>query len=160
ASRKPPPPLPPPSKPTEATLRGYRLVLRLGYGRTSEMFLATREGTPLVEEPVIVKRGLENAARGPAFVRRFINAPLVRKKSEHPHLVKVLAAGLIDGRCCLAEEYLEGQPLRAVLRRATDAEGLQRELAVYVAACVLDGLHHAHEATDETGASLGVVHRD
>ena len=151
---------PPVSGITGELLKHYRLVVRLGYGRSTDVLLATREVTPLVTEPVVVKRLHERFTESPDFVRRFLTeAPLLRRL-DHPELVKTLDAGMLDGRCCVAEEYLEGQPLRLLLRRAGDAGGLATELAVYVAICMLQGLHHAHQATDVDGLQAGIVHRN
>jgi serine/threonine-protein kinase len=139
-------------------LKHYRLVVRLGYGRSTDVLLATREVTPLVSEPVVVKRLHERFSQDPEFIRRFSSEAALLRLLDHPHIVKMLDAGLLEGRCCIAHEYLEGQPLRLLLRRANETGGLPRELAAYVASCALQGLHHAHEANDQNGRRAGVVH--
>jgi len=45
-----------PRSPMPRALRGYKLVVRLGSGRLTETFLATRELPPLGHEPVVVHR--------------------------------------------------------------------------------------------------------
>jgi serine/threonine-protein kinase len=136
------------------------LVVRLGHGRLTQVFLATREVMPLVHEPVVVKQVHRHSAQDARFVQAFLRDAAIFRRLDHPRIIKILDAGVLEGHCFIAEEYLEGQPLRLVLRRAREANGLPGELAVYVTMCVLEGLHYAHEAKDETGRSLGIVHRD
>jgi serine/threonine protein kinase len=137
------------------------MVVRLSHGSSMEVFLATREVMPLVHEPVVVKQVHEPTAEDAEFARKFLAEAAVLRKLAHPHIVKILDAGVMDGRCFVAEEYLEGQPLRLLLRRSSAEEnGLPVEVAAYVASCVLEGLHYAHEAKDEGGRSLQIVHGD
>jgi serine/threonine-protein kinase len=154
------PPASPPNGAARPTLQHYRLVVRLGYGRLTEAFLATREVTPLVHEPVVVKRLHKALADDSRLARSFLEQRALLRRIVHPRIVRTLEAGVIDGQCCVAEEYLEGQPLHLALRRASEADGLPRELGVHIAICMLEGLHHAHEAKDEMGRSLGLVHGD
>ncbi|HVW28437.1 MAG TPA: protein kinase [Polyangiaceae bacterium] len=141
-------------------LKRYRLVVRLGYGRATDVFLATREVTPLVTEPVVVKRLQERHSASPELVQRFLRESAVLRGLRHPRLVRILETGVVDGRCCLAEEYVEGQSLGQMLRRARESGGFSAQIAVFVAICALEGLHHAHEASDPDGRSLGIVHRN
>jgi serine/threonine-protein kinase len=58
-------------------------------------------------------------------------------------------------------EYLEGQPLQAVLSKRTSHEKpLDEAVAAFVAMQSLKGLHYAHELADYDGTPLNVVHRD
>ncbi len=138
----------------------YRVVGGLRYARLTQVLLATREVRPLVDEPIVVKQLHKHMADDPAFVEAFLTGATHLRGLTHPHIIRTLDAGVIDGKCCIAEEYVEGQALRLVLRRAYGGHGLPDELAVYIAVCMLKGLHHAHEAKAEDGRSLGLVHRD
>src|SRR5262249_1019787 len=63
----------------------------------------------------------------------------------------------------IAMEYLDGQPLEAILRRArdkTETKTIPIELHLKIIADALAGLHFAHELTDFDGTPLNVVHRD
>jgi eukaryotic-like serine/threonine-protein kinase len=66
-----------------------------------------------------------------------------------------------EGEICLVLEYVDGESLGQLLR---DAEATRAPvpvpIAVTIAVSILYGLHAAHEARDEQGALLGVVHRD
>src|SRR5262249_26394277 len=67
----------------------------------------------------------------------------------------------IDGEYFLVMEYLEGESVGGLMRRAwVRREPLDRLLSAHIIAEACAGLHAAHELTDATGASRHVVHRD
>ena len=142
------------------SLERYKLVARLGQGGMAEVYLAAWEVAPFVHRPVVIKRLHPHFNQDPRLVQMFLDEARLLCLLEHPHVVKTLEAGVIDGRCCIAMEYLEGQPLHRVLRRAYEHGGLAPHLAVNMAICVLDGLHYSHETTDPHGQALEIVHRD
>jgi len=142
------------------SLERYKLLARLGQGGMAEVYLAAWEVAPFVHRPVVVKRLHPHFNEDPRLVQMFLDEARLLTQLDHPHIVKTLEAGVIDGRCCIAMEYLEGQPLQRVLRRANELGGLAPQLAVSIAICVLDGLHYSHETRDAHGQPLEIVHRD
>ncbi|MDB4883503.1 MAG: serine/threonine protein kinase, partial [Gemmatimonadetes bacterium] len=68
--------------------------------------------------------------------------------------------GHTDDNYFLAMEYLDGQPLHQVHRRALPKGGLPLKLMLRIVIDTLAGLHHAHELRDYDGTPLNVVHRD
>jgi serine/threonine-protein kinase len=142
------------------SLERYKLVARLGHGGMAEVFLAAWEVAPFVHRPVVIKRLHTHFTEDQRLVQMFVDEARLLCVLEHPHVVKTLEAGVIDGRCCIAMEYLEGQPLHRVLRRAYQHGKLPIEVAVGIAISVLSGLSYAHDATDANGQSLEIVHRD
>jgi serine/threonine-protein kinase len=66
----------------------------------------------------------------------------------HPHICTVYEVGEFDGRAYLTMEYIDGQPLSAVI----PSEGFEPKLVVKYGAQIADALAHAHER--------GVIHRD
>jgi serine/threonine protein kinase len=142
------------------SLERYKLVARLGQGGMAEVYLAAWEVAPFVHRPVVIKRLHPHFNEDTRLVQMFLDEARLLTQLDHPHVVKTLEAGVIDGRCCIAMEYLEGQPLHRVLRRAYQRGGLAPELAVSIAISVLDGLHYSHETTGADGRALEIVHRD
>ncbi len=142
------------------SLERYKLVGRLGHGGMAEVFLAAWEVAPFVHRPVVIKRLHTHFREDQRLVQMFLDEARLLCLLEHPHVVKTLEAGVIDGRCCIAMEYLERQPLHRVLRRAFQRGKLPIEAAVRIAVSVLAGLNYAHDATDANGQSLELVHRD
>jgi len=100
------------------SLERYKLLARLGQGGMAEVYLAAWEVAPFVHRPVVIKRLHPHFNEDPRLVEMFLDEARLLTQLDHPHIVKTLEAGVIDGRCCIAMEYLEGQPLQRVLRRA------------------------------------------
>jgi serine/threonine protein kinase len=142
------------------SLERYKLVAPLGHGGMAEVFLAAWEVAPFVHQPVVVKRLHTHFNEDQRLVQMFLDEARLLCLLDHPHVVKTLEAGVIDGKCCIAMEYLEGQPLHRVLRRAYQRGQLPIEAAVSIAVSVLEGLDYAHDAVDGAGQSLEIVHRD
>lgn len=142
------------------SLERYKLLARLGQGGMAEVYLAAWEVAPFVHRPVVIKRLHPHFNEDPRLVQMFLDEARLLTQLDHPHIVKTLEAGVIEGRCCIAMEYLEGQPLQRVLRRANERGGLAAHVAVSIAISVLDGLHYSHETKDAQGAPLEIVHRD
>jgi len=142
------------------SLERYKLLARLGQGGMAEVYLAAWELAPFVHRPVVVKRLHPHFNEDPRLVQMFIDEARLLTQLEHPHIVKTLEAGVLDGRCCIVMEYLEGQPLQRVLRRANERGGIAAHVAVSIAICMLDGLHYSHETKDAQGRPLEIVHRD
>ena len=151
-----------PSSQTELleSLERYKLVARLGQGGMAEVFLAAWEVAPFVHRPVVIKRLHPHFNEDTRLVQMFLDEARLLTQLDHPNVVKTLEAGVMEGRCCIAMEYLEGQPLHRVLRRAYQHGALAPELAVSIAISMLDGLHYSHETTDAEGRPLEIVHRD
>jgi serine/threonine protein kinase len=142
------------------TLERYKLLARLAQGGMAEVYFAAREVAPFHHHPAVIKRLHPHLAQDPKLVQMFLDEARLLCKLEHPHIVRTLEAGIIDGQCCIAMEYLEGQPLQIVLRRAYESGQLSIALAVRIVASMLDALHYAHELGDESGQRLEIVHRD
>jgi len=142
------------------SLERYKLLARLGQGGMAEVYLAAWEVAPFVHRPVVIKRLHPHFNEDARLVQMFLDEARLLTQLDHPHIVKTLEAGVIDGRCCIAMEYLEGQPLQRVLRRANERGGLAPHVAVSIAISVLDGLHYSHETKDAQGLALEIVHRD
>jgi serine/threonine protein kinase len=76
----------------------------------------------------------------------------------HPNLVQTYDVGAEDGHYFMVMEYLEGQPMHAVLGRIKRKLPLGVHLRIL--GRVLAGLHYAHELRGFDGKHLSVVHRD
>ncbi len=84
-------------------------------------------------------------------------------------MVQTYEVGFEGGHHFLAMDYLDGQPLHALLRKARHDGGHPRtpgrsgvplDVHVRILAEMLAGLHYAHTLKDFDGTELRVVHRD
>jgi len=121
-----------------------RLVGPGGFGRT-----------------VAIKRLHPHLAKEPEFVTMLTDEARVAGRIDHPNIVSTLDIVAADGEVFLVMEYVAGLTLSALMKRAT-AQGERIPLAMVntIMTGVLHGLHSVHEARDENGRPLEVVHRD
>ena len=146
-----------------STLGRYRLRYHLASGGMASVFLAL-DGAAF-QKLIAIKVVHSHLSAAPSAVRMFIDEARIVAAINHPNVCQMLDFGEQDGRHYLAMEYLSGEPLSSVLRKTADvvAPAFRKRVPLFAARILADaaeGLHAAHELTDEKGASLDVVHRD
>jgi serine/threonine protein kinase len=138
-----------------------RLLCRLGQGGMAEVHLASAATLDGGSELLVVKRMHAQHLEDAASVRMFLDEGRLALRLSHPNIVRAQRLGMFDGRHGIVMEYLDGQPLQHVLKRAYELEhSLSLEVTAQIAIAALDGLHYAHELKDGLGRELCVVHRD
>ncbi len=79
----------------------------------------------------------------------------------HPNVVSIFELVEGDDELCIVMEYLEGEHLGTLLRTARSRhEQLPVPLVMHLVSEACAGLHAAHEAVDQQGRPLDLVHRD
>ncbi|MBI5491240.1 MAG: serine/threonine protein kinase [Deltaproteobacteria bacterium] len=137
------------------------LLRRLGSGGMSEVFLARPADPARAAERVALKRLLPELAQIPDFVELFRRETRIALRLAHPNVVRLWGSGMVDGRCYLATEYVEGLDCWKVTRRLSrQGQKLGLGGVVRVVTEMLAGLDHIHNLRDEVGRPLGIVHRD
>jgi eukaryotic-like serine/threonine-protein kinase len=110
---------------------------------------------------VAVKRLHETYAKDPDFTAMFMDEARIAARIQHPNVVSTLDVVSSDGVLLLVMEYLHGEALSKLLRFADrDGEPVPLDIASAILCDALHGLHAAHEATNEAGEPLHLVHRD
>jgi serine/threonine-protein kinase len=110
---------------------------------------------------VAIKRLRPELAADPEVVAMLLDEARLASRIRHPNVVPVLDVLQSDGEVLLVLEYVHGASLATLLRRARELQAApEPRVVVAVIVAILHGLHAAHEATDERGAPLGIVHRD
>lgn len=127
-------------------VRDYQLIQKLGEGGMGTVYLAlhTRLG-----KTVALKLLKADRTADPQAISRFEREMKAIGKLEHPHIVRALDAGEVDGIYFLVMEYIAGIDLGRLVQSMgplaiPEACELVRQAAL--------GLHHAHEH--------GLIHRD
>ena len=140
----------------------YQLLDRIAVGGMAELYRARMTAAAGVTRPVVIKKILSHYAGNAAFVSMFINEARISVGLSHGNIAQVFDFGEVDGEYYLAMEWVHGQPLSRVLRRARDKglEVLPVPLALLVAIEMLQGLAYAHNKLDESGRPLHIIHRD
>ena len=136
----------------------YEVVARLGRGGMAQVFLAVVRGLGGFNKLVVIKR-LESD--DPSYRRMFLDEARVAAMLSHPNVVHTYEVSEHGGTYFIAMEYLDGQPLNKIVRRAQELGSfLSPRLCARVVADALAGLHCAHELRDYSGTPLNLVHRD
>jgi serine/threonine protein kinase len=139
----------------------YELGERLGLGGMAEVFVAYRAGPHGFAKKVALKRILPELAQDARFVAMFCDEARISAPLSHPNIVQVIDFGESQGELFMAMEYVEGVSLAKLLRYvAGRRERFPLAAALFIAHEVLTGLSFAHEACDENGNPLSIVHRD
>ncbi|MCP3161901.1 protein kinase domain-containing protein [Myxococcus qinghaiensis] len=140
----------------------YELQSRIGRGGMAETWRAQLLGAAGVTKPVLIKKVLPEFSNDEAFVAMFISEARISASLSHGAIAQVFDFGEMDGDYFLAMEYVDGQPLNRIMKRAlrSNFASLPVPIATYIALEMCRGLHYAHTRTDDKGEPLHIVHRD
>ncbi|MBM4381393.1 MAG: protein kinase, partial [Deltaproteobacteria bacterium] len=129
----------------------------------AELFLARAEGPGGFSKQLVVKRILPHLVSDPSFVDMFLGEARLAALLNHPNVVQTFDFGEAGGAYFLAMEFIDGPNLRMLLKAAQEGKGepLSFALVARVVASCCEGLTYVHGLSHpETGAPLGLVHRD
>lgn len=147
--------------PTQLVLGRYALQGKLAAGGMAEIWLARALGPDGFSKQVVVKRILPQLGTDPTVEALFKAEARVAARLDHPNLLHVFDFGREnDGALVLVMELVDGTSLRTIARAVKSGKRLDPRLAAKLIALACEGLHAAHQAKDEAGLSLGLIHRD
>jgi serine/threonine-protein kinase len=138
----------------------YALLGQLGHGGMSTQHLAVAGGYGEFRKLCVIKELRHDLVQSYEFVKMFLAEAKLAARMNHPNIVQSLEAGQAGQRYFLAMEFLDGQPLNLLLRRAATPPQPSQTLLLQVICDVLAGLHYAHELCDFDELPLQIVHRD
>jgi serine/threonine-protein kinase len=143
------------------TVGRYALRHEIASGGMAVVHLGRLLGPAGFSRTVAIKRLLPHFARNPEFVAMFLDEARLAARIRHPNVVSTLDVVATEGELFVVMEYVPGDSLARLLRAASDRnERAPLPVAASIMVNVLHGLHAAHEACDEQGHPLGLVHRD
>ncbi|MCL2178725.1 MAG: serine/threonine protein kinase [Proteobacteria bacterium] len=140
----------------------YEVLTRLNIGGMAELFLAFTTGPGGFRKFVVIKQILPDIASDEAFVRMFLDEARITAALNHPNVGQVYELGEEGGQFYLAMEYIAGQNLEHIIRRAARrGVPLPIGFSVKVMRDVCLALNYAHNFADlSTGHSAKIIHRD
>lgn len=146
--------------PTEPSSFGkYYLLGLIARGGMAEVYRARERGGS--DQIFAVKCMRPQLAREARFVDMFIREGKLALILKHPSIVETTDVGRAEGRYFITMEYIGGKDLTQVLRRCQEAnQRIPVPHAIFIAARIAEGLHHAHTLVGEDARPLNIVNRD
>jgi serine/threonine protein kinase len=138
----------------------YELLLPIAKGGMASVWAARLRGTRGFQKMVAIKTMLPGLVDDLHFERMFLDEASLASQVRHPHVIEILDLGEVDRILYLVMEWVDGEPLNIIMKYAATRGGIPLAIAVSITAQACRGLHAAHELRDETGALVGLVHRD
>ncbi len=147
------------SKPT--VFGRYLLLDRIAYGGMAEVFRGKQFGEEGFERVIAIKRVLPAVSDNEQFIAMFRDEANITRTLQHGNIAQVYDFGKLDGSYYLTMEYVSGLDLKTFFN-ACEKSGkpMNPAFAALIVREVALGLGYAHRATDSSGSSLGLIHRD
>jgi eukaryotic-like serine/threonine-protein kinase len=139
----------------------YALFGEIAFGGMATVHVGRLLGEVGFERTVVIKRLHAHLAKDATFVAMFMDEARLAARIRHPNVVSIIDVVTADNELLLVMEYVQGESLSRLMSASREV-GLKPDLRIVVKIIseVLCGLHAAHEATDEKGSPLRIVHRD
>lgn len=139
----------------------YALFDVIASGGMAAVHLGRMIGQVGFARTVAIKRLHANFASDPEFVAMLMDEARLAARIRHPNVVPTLDIVAEGREVLLVMEYVAGASLMQLLNAARTARSpVAIPIICDIVVGVLNGLHAAHEATDEQGLPLHIVHRD
>jgi eukaryotic-like serine/threonine-protein kinase len=150
-----------PGPPEQRILGRYVLFDEIASGGMASVHLGRMLGPAGFNKTIAIKRLHPHIARDPEFVSMFLDEARVAARIQHPNVVATLDIVPMEGEVFLVLDYVQGESLSHLLKAVRIRnERVHPRIMASIMVNALHGLHAAHEATDEHGRPLGIVHRD
>jgi serine/threonine protein kinase len=130
---------------TGQTIRGFRIIERLGVGGFGEVFKAEQVNLRRLVAFKVLKPGMDSRE----IISRFEAEQKALALMDHPNISKIIDGALTPrGRMFFAMEFVAGAPITDYCDRRR--LGVSERLELFLQVC--DAIHHAHQR--------GIIHRD
>ncbi|MBI3203213.1 MAG: protein kinase [Myxococcales bacterium] len=139
----------------------YALFAQIAAGGMAAVHLGRLLGQAGFARTVAIKRLHPYLSEDPEFVSMLIDEARLVARIRHPNVVSTLDVVAVDGEILVVMEYVHGESLAKLLGRLRkQGTAVPAAIASNIISGVLYGLHAAHDAKDESGRALDVIHRD
>jgi serine/threonine-protein kinase len=139
----------------------YALYNEIAAGGMATVHIGRLLGPVGFARTVAVKRLHPQFAKDPEFVSGFLDEARLAARVQHPNVVATIDVVATDGELFLIMDYVRGESLSKLLRVSRkQGRTVPPRIAAAIMCGFLHGLHAAHEAKNERGEPLNLVHRD
>ncbi|MBN9418876.1 MAG: serine/threonine protein kinase [Candidatus Eremiobacteraeota bacterium] len=129
-------------------LDDYRILQQIGQGGMARVYRGVPDATLDESQAVAIKIMNHEMAKTPELIERFDRERRVYESLNHPHIVKVFAAGEQVGHYYMVMELIRGHSLR----QEVESNGVSPKKMLRLMTPVFEAVAYAHKK--------GVVHRD
>jgi eukaryotic-like serine/threonine-protein kinase len=142
--------------------RGGEYIFRgeLAQGGMATVHLGSIRGAIGFVRAVAIKRLHAHYAKNEAFVSMLVDEARLVSRIRHANVVPILDVVSQNDELYLIMDFVHGVPLNKLIDRGEDGRKMPTSVAASIMAATLSGLHAAHEARDDKGQALAIVHRD
>jgi serine/threonine-protein kinase len=144
------------------TVGRYALFEQFAAGGMATVHFGRLDGAGGFARVVAVKRLLPHLLENHEFTEMLLKEARLAARVRHPNVVATLDVVATKGDVLLVLDYVHGEALSTLCR--TQAKEKKEQIALPIVLGIvsdmLQGLSAIHDATDEKGRSLSLVHRD
>ena len=134
----------------------YWIYDEIAAGGMATVHLGRLVGPAGFTRTVAIKRLHPQFAKDDEFSSMFLDEARIAARIRHPNALTALDVVAVKGELYIVMDYIHGESLGKLLRGGP----LPLAVASSINTQALLGLHAAHEATDDRGVPLSIVHRD
>ncbi len=139
----------------------YKVAEKVDAGGMAEIFRGYAFSLDGIQKQVAIKRVRPHLATNKKFIKMFIDEARLCMRLNHANITQVFDVGRAQGTYFLVMEFVDGANLRKIMQAAAErGYRIPVEISIHILLDVCKALSHAHEARDEEGTPLNIVHRD
>jgi serine/threonine-protein kinase len=139
----------------------YTVYEQLGVGGMASVHIAETRSAGGFRKRLALKRLLPHAAGDPDLVESFTHEARLARYLHHANIAQTYDFGQLGGTYFIAMELVAGPTLGQLIRQCKSTIGvIPFPITLNILCQVCDALEYAHNCVDETGAPLGIIHRD
>jgi eukaryotic-like serine/threonine-protein kinase len=144
------------------TVGRYALFEQFATGGMATVHFGRLDGAGGFSRVVAIKRLLPHLVQNHEFTEMLLKEARLAARVRHPNVAATLDVVATKGDVLLVLDYVHGEALSTLCRSQAKEkkEQLPLPIAVGIMLDMLQGLAAIHDATDEKGRSLSLVHRD
>jgi serine/threonine protein kinase len=145
-----------------STVGRYALFEQFAAGGMATVHFGRLDGAGGFSRVVAIKRLLPHLVENQEFTEMLLKEARLAARVRHPNVAATLDVVATKGDVLLVLDYVHGEALSTLCRTQAKAkkEQVPLPIAVSIILDMLQGLSAIHDATDEKGRSLSLVHRD
>ncbi|MGC4091167.1 MAG: serine/threonine-protein kinase [Polyangiaceae bacterium] len=147
-------------KTPEQQVGRYAIFESIAAGGMATVHIARLMGREGFSRVVAAKRMHRHFLQDPNFKQMFLEEALLAARVRHPNVVPIVDVLSHENELIIVMDYVHGESVLALMRAVHEKGGFPPAIAASVIVATLQGLHAAHEAKNERGEPLGIVHRD